>query len=284
MKIKKVKPPVSDNRSRYMKRLIMMMVTVLGMSCTMNVYNTPPKEVWVSEESLGLLEEHTGDVAYLRIGSSEYLCKLVSSDKDQITVMDKKNIVKIPTASVSYVRLAKSAGHSTPAMVAGGLLGGVSGIAAGTALSKETKNYQSGGNQLKYQLAAGALGAGLGVLLGNWFHDPEDGFEVNPEAKVVKLHEKMPTVVPALELQRYGLFNDIRLEGGEQLLSVEVIQYGDKGYLLSYEVHDGASNNRRFEMTDIRYIDREKHKVHGYSGPSAGEAKPVNLPFQNENQ
>lgn len=267
-----------------MKRMMVILVTVLGMSCTMNVYNTPPKEEWVSEESLALLEEHVGDVAYLKIGTSEYLCKLVSANKDQITVMDKKNVVMIPTAAVSYVSLPKSEGHSAPAMVAGGLLGGVSGIAAGTALSKETKNYQTGGDQVKYQLAAGALGAGLGVLLGSWFHDPEDGFEVNPKATVVKLHEKMPSVVPALELQRYELFKDIRLDGGEQLLSVEVVKYGDKGYLLSYEVHDGAGNNRRFEATDIRYIDREKHKVHGYVGPSSGEAKPVNLPFQNENQ
>ncbi len=259
-----------------MKLAKFILVVTIFTGCTMNVRLVQENPDQIPEEILQVFKDQAGEPVFMDIGSTTFGCKILNSDAENVTVQNNKAISRIPIRAITSLTIPKGE-FKTKGMIVGGLLGGVTGSILGSALSKETNNYQHGDEQTKYRIAAGIAGAGAGALIGSLFQEPEEHFEVNPKAKIVALTKKMNKSITSFEVERYGIFKNIRLDAGEQLLKVEVLQYGNDDYLLCYETHDGKTSSFRFETEDGRYIETQKNLIR------EAIENPSGMPFQNQN-
>ena len=184
-------------------------------SCTFNVRLVEESKDVVSKETLQALKQHEGDLAIVSIAGSEYPCKLMSVDEDNLVLMNREMSSEIPIKAVSEITIKGSAA-TTGEQVAGFVIGGLTGGLVGTGLSKETTSHATGSGALKFQAASVMAGGILGVLVARSVGGGKsETYTVNSKIKSYTLDKKLGKSIPGLLATQTGLFKDLHLNAGE---------------------------------------------------------------------
>lgn len=264
-----------------MKYLICLALLSLS-SCTINVKLIENEDETLLQETISQLVGHEGSLAIVRIAGEEFPCQLVKVDEDILTLQSRDAVSDVPVRAVSQVTVYHGKPGSGSAW-AGALIGGATGALLATALSEQTTNFSSGAGQRKVQVGSAIAGGLLGVLAVQGMGSRAGRtYELNPKVKRIALDKKSKKSVGGLEAIQQGVFRDLKLGAGEQLLKLSVYQYGASEYLIAYETHDGREPKFRWEMADEAYVQKQRA---AFNTQILQESKANNLNlFQEQNQ
>ncbi len=249
-----------------MKRFGMIMWILFFNSCTFNVHVVKEDEDAPFKESVDALRRQESSMALVTIAGEEYPCQLVKVGEDMLTFQNRDALSEIPLKAITSITVYHGkADH--PSLLAGAVIGGLTGFGVGTAVSRSTSNFRSGSGQHKLQAATAAAGALAGMLaVAGWGSNAGETYELNSRIKLCRIahHES----VTGMEAMQAGVFKNLKLGVGEQLLRVSVYQFDTDGYLIVYGTHDGMANKTHWSVVDSPYLQEQEVKMKSYSASS----------------
>ncbi len=201
-------------------------------------------------------------VVTLYVSDVDIECRIVDVSASELTIERNGKQEKLPSDAVNRV-VVPYAGNKSSARWIGAGVGFVVGSAVGYAVGNAASD-ESGAKVIAHPLSLLSmlgLTAGGAVIGGNFTRD--EAVDVHREPMRFTLDIEVGDAITPLELNSFGLFQDVKVGEGEKIIQVQVFTLGQDRYLLLYDVATTTGYDVRWTVVSSSYLAAQKAKIKG---------------------